>query len=159
MNNSDIKQGSPAPDFKLESTTGDPVKLSDFKGKYVILYFYPKDNTPGCTKEACAFRDHEEDFSQLNAVILGVSFDSIKSHNKFKEKHGLPFILLSDSEKRVAELYGAFGEKKMYGRTFFGIIRSTFLIDPEGNIVNIWKKVKVSGHIEQVLEELRKIAG
>lgn len=127
--------------------------LADFNGKKIILYFYPKDNTSGCTQEACDFRDN---FNRLtsNAVVIGVSPDSIKSHLKFKENHGLNFILLSDPEHKLSEIFGAWGEKSMYGRKYFGIIRSTFIIDENGNIQKEWRKVKVKGHVDEILENL-----
>ncbi len=127
--------------------------LSDFKGKKIVLYFYPKDNTSGCTQEACDFRDN---FNRLtsNAVVIGVSPDSIKSHLKFRENQGLNFILLSDSEHKLSEIFGAWGEKSMYGRKYFGIIRSTFILDENGNILKEWRKVKVKGHVDEVLENL-----
>lgn len=127
--------------------------LSDFKGKKVVLYFYPKDNTSGCTQEACDFRDN---FNRLTskAVVIGVSPDSIKSHLKFKEKQSLNFILLSDTEHKLAEAFGAWGEKSMYGRKYFGIIRSTFILAANGKIEKEWRKVKVKGHVEEVLENL-----
>ena len=127
--------------------------LSDFKGKKIVLYFYPKDNTSGCTQEACDFRDN---FNRLtsNAVVIGVSPDSIKSHLKFRENQGLNFILLSDSEHKLSEIFGAWGEKSMYGRKYFGIIRSTFILDENGNILKEWRKVKVKGHVDEVLKNL-----
>ena len=131
------------------------IRLSDFKGKKVVLYFYPKDNTSGCTQEACDFRDN---FNRLisRAVVVGVSPDSIKSHLKFKENHGLNFILLSDAEHKLAEIFGAWGEKSMYGRKYFGIIRSTFILNEAGEIEKEWRKVKVKGHVDAVLQELIK---
>lgn len=127
--------------------------LADFKGQKAVLYFYPKDNTSGCTQEACDFRDN---FNRLSskAVVIGVSPDSIKSHLKFKENHGLNFILLSDPEHKLSEAFGAWGEKSMYGRKYFGIIRSTFLLDENGEITKEWRKVKVKGHVDEVLENL-----
>ena len=144
-----------APNFTLENEKGQQVSLSDFKGKNVVLYFYPKDMTPGCTTEACDFRDAYEDFSSLNAVILGVSMDEANKHTKFIEKHGLPFSLLVDAEHEVAEKYGVWVLKKMYGREYMGIERSTFLINEEGIIVAQWRKVKVKNHIEAVLSQLK----
>jgi len=144
-----------APDFTLENEKGQQVSLSDFKGKKVVLYFYPKDMTPGCTTEACDFRDAYEDFSSLNAVILGVSMDEANKHSKFIEKHGLPFSLLVDAEHEVAEKYGVWVLKKMYGREYMGIERSTFLINEEGIVVAQWRKVKVKNHIEAVLSQLK----
>ncbi len=153
----ELQKGDAAPDFELEDSNGKKIKLSDYRGKYIVLYFYPKNNTPGCTREACDFRDQIDEFSKLNAIILGISFDPIDSHKQFKEKFGLPFLLLSDRDRLVAEKYGTFGEKKLYGRKLFGIIRSTFLIDPEGIIVKTWRKVKVKDHIEEVLTDLKKL--
>ena len=144
-----------APNFTLENEKGQQVSLSDFKGKNVVLYFYPKDMTPGCTTEACDFRDAYEDFSSLNAVILGVSMDEANKHSKFIEKHGLPFSLLVDAEHEVAEKYGVWVLKKMYGREYMGIERSTFLINEEGIVVAQWRKVKVKNHIETVLSKLK----
>ena len=144
-----------APNFTLENEQGQQVSLSDFKGKNVVLYFYPKDMTPGCTTEACDFRDAYEDFSELNAVILGVSMDDANKHTKFIEKHGLPFSLLVDAEHEVAEQYDVWVLKKMYGREYMGIERSTFLINEEGIVVAEWRKVKVKNHIEAVLSQLK----
>ncbi len=128
-------------------------KLSDFVGSEVVVYFYPKDNTSGCTQEACDFRDNFNRIS-ARAVVIGVSPDSIKSHVKFKENHGLNFILLSDTEHKLAEAFGVWGEKSMYGKKYMGIIRSTFVLDKEGHIAKEWRKVKVKGHVEEVLEYL-----
>ena len=147
-----------APNFTLENEQGQQVSLSDFKGKNVVLYFYPKDMTPGCTTEACDFRDAYEDFSELNAVILGVSMDDANRHTKFIEKHGLPFSLLVDADHTVAESYNVWVLKKMYGKEYMGIERSTFLINPEGIIIKEWRKVKVKNHIEEVLESIRQEA-
>ena len=144
-----------APEFTLENENGEQVSLADFKGKNVVLYFYPKDMTPGCTTEACDFRDAHEDFSSLNAVILGVSMDDASKHTKFIEKHGLPFSLLVDTDHAVAEKYGVWVLKKMYGREYMGIERSTFLINEEGVVVAEWRKVKVKNHIEQVLSHVK----
>ena len=150
--------GMKAPEFSLMNEQGNTVTLDDYKGKYVVLYFYPKDMTPGCTTEACDFRDAYEDFSSLNAVILGVSMDDANRHTKFIEKHGLPFSLLVDEDHTVAESYNVWVLKKMYGKEYMGIERSTFLIDPEGIIVKEWRKVKVKNHIEEVLESIRQEA-
>lgn len=132
-------------------------ELKKYLGRYLILYFYPKDDTPGCTREACAFRDFHKEYADLNAVIVGVSKDSGGSHEKFIQKYGLPFELLSDPEFKLMTEFGAFGEKKLYGKTALGVIRSTFLISPEGEIVKAWKSVKVDGHVEKVLETLKKL--
>ncbi|HWK21810.1 MAG TPA: thioredoxin-dependent thiol peroxidase [Ureibacillus sp.] len=144
-----------APDFTLLNENGEKVSLRDFRGKKVVLYFYPKDMTPGCTTEACDFRDHHKEFSDLNAVILGVSGDDANKHTKFIEKYGLPFSLLVDEDHEVAEKYSVWVLKKMYGREFMGIERSTFLINEEGIVEKEWRKVKVKNHIEEVLESLR----
>ncbi|PSL26017.1 peroxiredoxin Q/BCP [Planomicrobium soli] len=152
-------EGLQAPAFTLKNEAGEIVSLKDFGGeKYTILYFYPKDMTPGCTTQACDFRDAQADFSEMNAVILGVSADSADQHNKFIEKHGLPFSLLVDEDHKVSEEYGVWVEKKMYGKTFMGIERSTFLIDPTGTIIKEWRKVKVADHIREVLEILKTLS-
>jgi peroxiredoxin Q/BCP len=146
--------GNKAPAFTLKTDTGETVSLKDFKGKKVVLYFYPKDDTPGCTRESCDFRDNMKTFEKKNAVILGVSADGVASHQKFKEKYGLPFTLLADEEKKVVEAYGVWQEKSNYGRTYMGIVRTTFIIDEQGKISHIFPKVKVDGHIQEVLEKL-----
>ena len=143
-------EGKKAPSFSLVNEKGETVHLEDYLGQYVILYFYPKDMTPGCTTEACDFRDKHEDFSHLNAVVLGVSPDDTKKHTKFIDKHGLPFSLLVDEDHVVAEAYGVWVLKKMYGREYMGIERSTFLIDGGGNLIKQWRKVRVKNHIEEV---------
>ncbi len=150
-----LEFGKKAPQFTLKDQSGKSVSLKDFLGKQVILYFYPKDDTPGCTKEACNFRD---DFSQIkkeNAVILGVSADSEGKHKKFAEKYKLPFTLLSDENKKVLEKYGVWQEKSMYGRKYMGIVRSTFIIDEKGKLKKIFPKVKVTNHNKEVLEALK----
>ena len=150
-----LQEGTIAPDFTLQATGSDgTVTLSDYRGQTVVLYFYPKDDTPGCTTEACNFRDDYSDIIAAGAVVLGVSPDSVKSHDKFKLKYELPFPLLSDPEHEVAELYGAWGEKKMYGRTYRGIIRSTYIIDDKGIIVKVFPKVRPEAHSEEVLAVL-----
>lgn len=146
--------GDIAPDFTSVSDSGDNISLSSFRGKKVVLYFYPKDNTPGCTREACDFRDHMEAFTSKDSVILGVSLDSAKSHQNFKAKHGLPFSLIADSDKEIASKYGVFVEKMNYGRTYMGIARTTFLIDGHGKIEKIYNKIKVPGHVESVLADI-----
>ncbi len=152
----ELKEGSKAPDFLLPSTEGGPIRLSDFKGKKnVLLYFYPKDNTPGCTQEACDFRDANKKFGKNDTVILGVSADSLKSHDNFRSKFELPFPLLSDESKEVIKKYGVWKEKSMYGKKYMGIERTTFLINKEGKIQKIFPKVKVAGHSEAVLEALQ----
>ena len=149
-----VDEGKPAPDFELTSDTGEHVKLSDFRGKPVVLYFYPKDDTPGCTTEACEFRDEYSRFRQHGAVVLGVSPDDEASHVKFKEKYSLPFTLLADPGHEVAEQYGVWGEKKNYGRTYMGIIRSTFVIDEDGNLKKVMRNVKPDTHADKVLAAL-----
>ena len=149
-----VEEGKPAPDFELTSDAGDRVKLSDFRGKPVVLYFYPKDDTPGCTVEASGFRDSFADFEQRGAVVLGVSPDDEASHAKFKKKYSLPFTLLADPEHKIADQYGVWGEKKYAGKTYFGVNRTTFLIDSEGNVAKVMKNVKPDGHPEQVLAAL-----
>jgi peroxiredoxin Q/BCP len=154
-----LQEGTMAPGFTLSADGGGEVSLSDYRGKKVVLYFYPKDNTSGCTKEACGFRDDYGHLLAAGAAVLGVSPDSIKSHDGFKAKYSLPFALLSDPDHRVAEMYGAWGEKKMYGRTYEGILRSTFLIDEEGRISKVFPKVKPAEHSQEVLEALRAAGG
>ena len=149
-----VQENELAPDFTLTSDAGEAVTLSDFRGKKVVLYFYPKDDTPGCTKEACSFRDDHSLFVMKGAVVIGVSPDGEQSHLKFRAKYGLPFYLLSDPDHKVAEAYGAWGEKKMYGRSYEGILRSTFVIDEEGKVVKAFLKVKPEGHAQEVLEYL-----
>lgn len=152
-----LTEGQQAPDFTLPDQDGRPVRLADLKGKPVVLYFYPKDDTSGCTKQACAFRDGFPDFQGADAVILGVSPDSSASHAKFIAKHGLPFTLLADVDKAVCEAYGVWKEKSMYGRKFLGVERTTFVIDRAGGIARIFPKVKVPGHAEAVLEAVRAL--
>lgn len=148
--------GEKAPQFNLPASNGDFVKLSDFTGKNVVLYFYPKDMTPGCTTQACDFRDQYESFEGLNAVILGVSPDPVSRHEKFIEKHGLPFLLLADEEHKTAEDYGVWTLKKNFGKEYMGIERSTFIIDQEGNLAKEWRKVKVKGHVEEALTYIKE---
>ncbi len=149
-----LEEGKKAPAFKLKNQEGKTVSLNDFKGKKVVLYFYPKDNTSGCTKEACNFRDEFPKFGDLDAVILGVSPDSVESHKKFAEKYDLPFHLLSDEKKEVLEKYGVWKEKNMYGKKYMGVERTTYLIDENGKIKKIFNKVKVPNHNNEVLEAL-----
>lgn len=148
--------GDKAPDFTLPTDDENKtITLSELKGKKVVLYFYPKDNTPGCTKEACDFRDNFAAFKQAGAEVFGISKDSSKSHTKFKEKYTLPFTLLVDANGDVCQAYGVINKKSLFGNTFLGIQRSTFLIDEKGVIAGIWRKVKVPGHVEQVLNEIK----
>jgi len=149
-----ISEGQPAPDVELESDTGDRVKLADFRGKTVVLYFYPKDDTPGCTTEACEFRDTYDRFREQGVEVIGVSPDPVQSHQKFKSKHELPFLLLADPEHKLAEAYGVWGEKKYMGRTYTGINRSTFVIDPEGKVAKAMVGIKPAGHAAQILDQL-----
>lgn len=146
-----VKENEFAPDFTLLSDAGEEITLSMFRGQKVVLYFYPKDDTSGCTKEACSFRDDYSLFTLKGAVVLGVSPDNAASHLKFRAKYSLPFYLLSDPDHVVAELYGAWGEKKMYGRSYEGILRSTFVIDQEGRILKAFLNVKPEGHAQEVL--------
>jgi thioredoxin-dependent peroxiredoxin len=150
-----VEIGKQAPDFVLQANSGEAVKLSDYHGTNVVLYFYPKDMTPGCTTEACDFRDQIEQFHEVNAVILGISPDPVDSHMKFAEKYGLPFLLLADTEHLVAEMYDVWKLKKNFGKEYMGIERSTFIINKEGKIVKEWKKVKVKGHVEEALSYIR----
>ncbi|HXF04280.1 MAG TPA: thioredoxin-dependent thiol peroxidase [Blastocatellia bacterium] len=154
-----LKTGDVAPDFELLDQKGERRRLSDFRGRWVVLYFYPKDNTPGCTKEACGFRDLFPKFQRRKIAIIGISTDSVRSHEKFAEKYDLPFILLADEEKAVVRAYGAWGQKSFMGRTTMGTHRISFLVDPEGRIAKIYDRVKPETHAEEVLrdlEELRK---
>lgn len=149
-----MKEGDLAPDFELATYEGGTVKLSDLRGRRVVLYFYPKDDTSGCTKEACGFRDNLPALEERNALVLGVSPDGIASHEKFRDKYELNFPLLSDPDHVVAEAYGAWGKKKMYGREYEGVLRSTFVIDPQGRVEKVYAKVKPAEHAEQVLADL-----
>ena len=150
-----LNQGDKAPDFALPDADGNVWKLSDQKGHYTVIYFYPKDDTSGCTKEAQSFSGLKDEFAKLNAEIIGISPDSSKSHTKFRDKYGLQVTLLSDEQKSVIEAYGVWAEKKMYGKTYMGVERSTFLVGPDGTIVQAWKGVKVPGHADAVLEVLK----
>ena len=147
-----VEVGQTAPDFTLPASNGDSVSLADYRGKYVVLYFYPKDMTPGCTTQACDFRDQYEKFSELDAVILGVSPDSVDRHNKFIEKHELPFLLLADEDHQVAKTYDVWKLKKNFGKEYEESERSTFIIDKEGNLVKEFRKVKVKDHVEEALQ-------
>lgn len=152
-----LKVGDKAPAFKLKNQDEETISLSGLKGKPVVLYFYPKDDTPGCTKEACNFRDEFPKFGKLKAEIIGISTDSVKSHKKFAEKYGLPFNLLADEKKQVVQEYGVWKEKNMYGRKYLGIERTTFIINSDGRIANIFPKVKVDEHNKEVMEALKEL--
>ena len=152
-----LAEGDKAPDFNMTTDAGGSVSLADLKGRPVVLYFYPKDDTPGCTTEACGFRDLEADFSSVDATVIGVSRDSVKRHDKFKAKYDLNFALGSDEDGVVTEAYGVWVEKMNYGRTYMGIERSTFLIDGTGAIAKIWRKVRVKGHVDAVLEATKAL--
>ena len=147
-----LKEGSVAPDFKTTNTNGETVRLKDLRGQKVVIYFYPKDDTPGCTKEACSFRDAFADFKKRGIEVLGVSTDSEASHQKFTAKYKLPFTLLADTDHSIADAYGVYGEKKFMGRTYMGVKRMTFLIDEKGKIAKIFEKVKVDEHAREVLD-------
>ena len=153
----DLEIGDRAPDFTMPTDGKGKVSLAKLKGKTVVLYFYPKDDTPGCTTEACGFRDSLPDFSNIDATVIGVSRDSVASHDKFKAKHSLPFALASDEDGKTSEAYGTWVEKSMYGRKYMGMERATFLIDGDGVIQGIWRKVKVPGHVEEVLKAVKAL--
>lgn len=154
-----MELGTLAPDIALPDQEGRIHRLSDYRGRWVVLYFYPKDDTPGCTKEACGFRDRMGDLQELGAVVLGVSADDVESHKRFAEKYGLNFPLLADPERQAILVYGAWGKKNLYGKEYEGVLRQTFLIDPEGRIAKVWKKVSPEGHAEEVAEALRSLRG
>jgi thioredoxin-dependent peroxiredoxin len=149
-----VEEGKPAPDFELTSDSGETVRLSDFRGRPVVVYFYPRDDTPGCTAQACGIRDNYEAFGERGAVVLGISPDSESSHVKFKQKYGLPFTLLADPGHEVADRYGVWGERRLYGKTYMGIERSTFVVDRDGNVAHVMRRVKPDTHVEQVLHAL-----
>ena len=152
-----LKAGDEAPQFTLVAADGRTIRLEDFRGRPVVLYFYPKDDTPGCTKEACSFRDAWDDIQATGAVVLGVSPDGTTSHEKFRAKYRLPFPLLSDPDHAVAEAYGAWGEKSMYGKTYEGILRTTFLIDGAGVVRRVFEKVRPEGHADEVLAAVQQL--
>lgn len=154
-----VKVGDTAPEFSLQATDGSTVQLSELKGRPVVLYFYPKDDTPGCTIEACAFRDRKGELTDLGAAVLGVSPDDIESHGAFTQKFDLNFPLLADTDHKVAEAYGAWRERTRDGKTFMGIQRSTFVINADGQLANVWETVTVDGHDGEVLEALQQLAG
>lgn len=153
-----LEIGKKAPEFEAFAHIGKSIKLSDFQGKIVVLYFYPKDMTPGCTLEACDFRDQYTQFEKLNAVVIGVSADPIERHQKFVEKYDLPFYLVTDDEHKISQAYGVWKKKKMFGKDFLGIERSTFVIDNNGKLRKEWRKVKVNGHVEEVLEFVKELS-
>lgn len=152
-----MEPGSLAPDFELPDQEGRLHRLSQYRGQWVVLYFYPKDDTPGCTKEACGFRDHMGYLQNLGAVVLGVSADDVESHRRFAEKYGLNFPLLADPERQAILAYGAWGKKNLYGKEYEGVLRQTFLIDPEGRIAKVWRKVSPEGHAEEVAQALEAL--
>ncbi|MGG1311660.1 thioredoxin-dependent thiol peroxidase [Cohnella laeviribosi] len=152
---SQVQIGQPVPDFELPSSDGTLVRFSQFRGRKVVLYFYPKDMTPTCTQESCDFRDANASFGEANAVVLGISPDPVQSHAKFIAKHHLPFPLLADTDHKVAKMFGVWQEKKTFGKTYMGIVRSTFLIDEQGVLAKEWRNVKVKGHVEEVLAAAR----
>jgi len=151
-----VEIGMQAPDFELEANNGETVNLAKFRGTNIVLYFYPKDMTPGCTTEACDFRDQIHQFADVNAVVLGVSPDPVDRHQKFVDKYGLPFLLLADTELQAADAYGVWKLKKNFGKEYMGIERSTFIIDQEGNLVKEWRKVQVKGHVDDALTYIRE---
>ena len=150
-----LEVGDKAPEFELPASTGETISLAGLAGKKVVLYFYPRDDTPGCIKEACSFRDADAELNEAGLVVLGVSADTIESHGKFASKYGLNFPLLSDTDKAMSTAYGAWGEKTVYGRTTIGMKRMTFLIDEQGRIARVWPRVKPAGHAQEVLEAVR----
>ena len=153
-----LKVGDKAPLFTLPDQNGQEHALADYKGKWVLLYFYPKDDTPGCTKEACTIRDNYDAFRKREIIVLGVSTDTVKEHKKFVEKHDLPFTLLADEEKEVVNLYGVWGKKKFMGREYMGTSRNSYLIDPDGNIAKVYKGVKPEEHAEEVLRDIKEFS-
>ena len=156
MEKKELQEGLKAPNFVLLASNGEKVSLGDYLGKWVVLYFYPKDDTPGCTKEACNFRDGISQFKKKGAVVLGVRLDDLTSHQKFIQKYDLSFLLLADTDKKVSEAYGVYKEKNNYGKKYWGIERSTFFIDPKGNITKIWRRVQVEGHDTEILGLIRE---
>jgi len=155
---SQVEVGQIVPDFTLPASNGKQVSLSQFRGKKVVIYFYPQDMTPTCTEQACMFRDYNNKFKRSKTVVLGISPDELKSHDKFIEKYELPFLLLSDVDRKVCELFDVWRMKKLYGREYMGVVRSTFLIDQEGRLVREWRNVRLKGHVEQVLATAKEIS-
>ncbi len=151
-----IEPGKAAPAFSLKDQSGKTHKLADYRDRWVVLYFYPRDNTPGCTIQACGFRDHHDALSGLDAVVLGISPDDAQSHQRFVDKRGLPFALLVDPENKIASKYGVWREKRLFSKKYMGIVRTTYLIDPQGKVAHVWDKVKVSGHVRQVIDVLNE---
>ena len=152
-----IHENTKAPDFELPNNLGEKISLSDYIGKPVVLYFYPKDDTPGCTTEACNFRDDFDEYQKLGVEIIGVSPDSVKSHTKFISKHELPFLLLADEDHKICEMYGVWGKKKIFGKEYFGVLRTTFLIDKDGNLVRVFKGVKPVRHSKEVIDAIHEL--
>ena len=157
MAETQLKAGDMAPDFELMSDTGEPVRLSDFRGKRVVIYFYPKDDTPGCTAQSCGFRDNYLQIEEKNATVLGISKDGVQSHQKFKTKYNLPFVLLADEDHAVAEAYGVWAEKSMYGRTYWGVERTTFVIDAAGRVAFVFERVQPVTHAKDVEAVLARL--
>ncbi|WP_281890141.1 thioredoxin-dependent thiol peroxidase [Paenibacillus sp. YYML68] len=157
MTEQQLMLGQPAPTFTLMAGNGEPVSLQDYVGRNVVIYFYPKNMTPACTEEACQFRDYHGEFADKGTVVLGISPDPVRSHERFAGKYELPFTLLSDPEYEAAKAYGVWALKKLYGREYMGIVRSTFLIDRQGRLVREWRNIRVKGHVEQVLEAVREL--
>ncbi|RYM00003.1 thioredoxin-dependent thiol peroxidase [Sporolactobacillus sp. THM7-7] len=151
-----LEVGNNVPDFTLESTDGKKISTSDLKGKNVVLYFYPKDMTPGCTAEACDFRDQNSRFKEIDTAVIGISPDPVEKHRKFTEKHDLPFTLLADTDHAVAKAFGTWQKKKTFGREYMGIVRSTFVINKEGKVVKVWPKVKVKSHVDEVYQFVKE---
>lgn len=159
MTEHQLEAGKPVPDFRLPASGGEEVSLKQFRGRKVVLYFYPKDSTPACTQEACDFRDLGALFAEYGTAVLGISGDSVKSHDRFSQKQGITFPLLADEDHEVCRKYGVWQLKKMYGREFEGIVRSTFLIDEEGKLLKAWRGIRVKGHADEVLEAVKEAAG
>lgn len=152
-----LEIGNNAPSFKISATSNKNISLSDYKGKKIVLFFYPKDNTPGCTEENKDFRDNIKNFEKLDTIVIGISRDKLKTHENFKNKHELPFELLADEDEAVCNLFGVMKHKKMFGKEVKGIERSTFIIDESGKIAHVWRKVKVPGHVAEVLEKIKSL--